>query len=389
MRDFVFENSTKIYFGKNSIEDYLITELENYGDTVLLGYGMGSIKKNGIYDIILSKLREAGKNIIDFPNIMSNPTLAKAKEGVELVKDYKVDLILAVGGGSVIDCCKAVSLMARYGGNAWEDYWLKEGVIDFEPISLGTVVTMPASGSEVNGGAVITNEGSKIKTDRDYPELNPKFSFLNPSYMISLSDYQIRVGGFDILSHIMETFFSRPNEDNTSDDISIALMKGTIRSLKKLSKNRNDYTASSNLMWNASLAENRLIKMGKEKDFMAHNIAHQISAYTNSNHGNTLAVIQPNYYKRVYKHGISKFKKFALDVWEVNEEGKTDDEIAREGIDCLVNFIKSLSLKENLRSLGVKDRSLLIKIAKSCSISKGSYKILTYEDILSILKESY
>ena len=237
----------------------------------MLAYGGGSIKKNGIYQEITEILQTAGKTVVEFSGIMSNPTYEKVLEGAELAKNSQVELILGVGGGSVMDCCKAISLAAKYDGDIWQDYWIKPGKIETDPIPLGVVVTVAGTGSECNGGAVITNEKLKVKTGRDYPVLNPKFALLDPVYTYTVPERQMVSGGFDTLSHIMEIYFSEPNEDNVSDDIAEALMKNTIRNLKAAKKNPKDYTARSNLMWDATMAENRVIKMGKKTDFECHN----------------------------------------------------------------------------------------------------------------------
>ena len=242
MNNFIFQNATKVYFGKGCVKEYLACLTKN-ANTILLAYGGGSIKKTGVYDEITGILKEAGKNIVEFSGIMSNPTYAKVQEGAKLARESGADMILAVGGGSVMDCCKAVSLAARYDGDIWDDFWARPGVIDFEPLPLGVVVTVAGTGSECNGGAVITNEEKKVKTGRDYPALNPRFALMDPTYTFSVPKKQMASGSFDILSHIMETYFSEPNEDNVSDDIMEALMKSVIRNLRAAMKNPEDYTA--------------------------------------------------------------------------------------------------------------------------------------------------
>ena len=260
MNNFVFENSTKVYLGEGCVKEYLSNILSSYGDTVMLCYGGGSIKKNGIYDEIISVLKKEYKTVVEFSGIPSNPTYSKVLEGVKLAKESKADLILAVGGGSVMDCCKSISLGSKYDGDIWADFWARPGVIDFEPLPLGIIVTVSGTGSECNGGAVITNEELKIKTGKDYPQLNAKFVMLDSTYTYSVPEFQMVSGAFDTLSHIMEIYFSEPNESNVSDDISEALMKNVITNLRAAIKNPEDYTARSNLMWDATMAENRIIK---------------------------------------------------------------------------------------------------------------------------------
>lgn len=387
MNNFIFENATKAIFGEGCVKEYLNCLLNGYGENIMLAYGGGSIKKNGVYDEVVSILRNAGKNIIEFSGIMCNPTYAKVLEGAELARKNNIALILAVGGGSVMDCCKAVSLAAKYDGDIWADFWAQAGVVDFEPVPLGIIVTAAGTGSEMNGGAVITNEDLKIKTGRDYPELNAKFVLLDPTYTYSVPKRQMVSGAFDTLSHIMEIYFSAPDESNVSDDISEALMKNTIANLRAAIINPEDYTARSNLMWDAAMAENRIIKLGKKMDFECHNIEHQMGAFTNCNHGEGLAVIHPVYYRRIYKYGLPKFKQFATEVWGVDPADKTDEEIALAGIDALESFIKEIGMPATLREIGFDENTDLKVIADSCGISQGSYKKISHEEILEILKE--
>ncbi|MBS5725013.1 MAG: iron-containing alcohol dehydrogenase [Clostridiales bacterium] len=388
MNNFIFQNATKVYFGQGCVKEYLACLTKN-ADTVLLAYGGGSIKQSGIYDEVVGILQNAGKTIVEFDHIMSNPTYAKVQEGAKLARESGADMILAVGGGSVMDCCKAVSLAARYEGDIWEDFWARPGVIEVEPLPLGVIVTVAGTGSECNGGAVITNEEKKIKTGRDYPKLNPRFALMDPTYTYSVPKGQMVSGSFDILSHIMETYFSEPNEDNVSDDIMEALMKSVIRNLRAAIQNPKDYTARSNLMWDSTMAENRVIKMGKKCDFECHNMEHQLGAYTDCNHGQGLAVLHPVYYRHIYKEGLPKFVRFAENVWGIARDGKSDEALALSGIQALADFIKEIGLPTTLKELGVTDKKQLKEIAFSCGISQGSYKKITHEEILEIFQECY
>ena len=387
MNNFIFQNATKVYFGKGCVKEYLGCKSKPYS-TVMLAYGGGSIKRNSVYEEVTGILRDAGKTIVEFSGIMSNPTYAKVQEGAKLARENHVDMILAVGGGSAMDCCKAVSLAARYDGDIWEDFWMRPGVIDFEPLPLGVIVTVAGTGSECNGGAVITNEEKKIKTGRDYPQLNPQFALMDPTYTYSVPKGQMVSGSFDILSHIMETYFSEPNEDNVSDDIMEALMRSVIRNLRAAIQNLEDYTARSNLMWDSTMAENRVIKMGKKCDFQCHNMEHQLGAYTDCNHGCGLAVLHPAYYRHIYQAGLPKFARFAENVWGIARDGKTDEALALAGIDALAEFIRKIGLPTTLKELGVR-RDQLKEIADSCGISAGSYQKMTHEEILKIFQECY
>lgn len=339
MHNFIFENATKVFFGKGCVKEYLSCLTKTYGDAVMLCYGGGSIKKNGIYDEVTGVLKSAGKTIVEFSGIMANPTYAKVLEGAKLAKENGVNLLLGIGGGSVMDCCKAISIAARYDGDIWTDFFARPGIFDFEPLPLGVIVTAAGTGSECNGGAVITNEDLKIKTGRDYPQCNPKFALLDPTYTYSVPKKQMVAGSFDILSHVMEIYFSEPNEDNISDEISEALMRSVIRNLRTAILNPQDYTARSNLMWSATMAENRIIKLGKRTDFECHQMEHQLGAYTNCNHGEGLAVLHTVYYRHIYKYGLPKFQRFATEVWGISADGKTEEEISLAGVEALADFI--------------------------------------------------
>ena len=335
---------------------------------------------------------EEGNLIVEFPGIMSNPTLERMKEGAAIASRTNAGLIIGIGGGSVMDCCKAISVQAGYDGDAWEDFWIQGRPMTHDIIPCGVVVTMPATGSEVNGCAVLTNEDTHIKTDRDYPEMNPRFALMDPSYTLTMPLRQLRAGTFDILSHIMETYFSYPVEDNPADDVSEGLMRGLIRDFRAAVADPADYQARSNIMWAASLAENRIIKTGKTKDFQAHNMEHQLSAYTDCNHGEGLAVLHPVYYRHICRDGLGKFVRFAERVWGLDPEDYDSDEaLAFAGIDELASFIKEMGLPATMRELGFgsEEYEMLPEIAESCFISQGAFRPLTKEEILEIYKECW
>ena len=379
MNNFIFQNATKVYFGQGCVKEYLSCLTKPYS-TVMLAYGGGSIKRSGIYDEVMGILSAAGKQVVEFPGIMANPTYRKVQEGARLAREKGVEMILGVGGGSVMDCCKAVSLAARYDGDVWEDFWARPGVIDFEPLPLGVIVTVAGTGSECNGGAVITNEEKKVKTGRDYPRLNPAFALMDPVYTYTVPAGQMVSGSFDILSHIMETYFSEPNEDNVSDDIMEALMRSVIRNLRAAIRDPRDYTARSNLMWDSTMAENRVIKMGKKCDFECHNMEHQLGAYTDCNHGQGLAVIQPVYYRHILADAEEKFARFAREVF-----GK---ETAAEGVEALTAFVEECGLPTRLGQLKSRVEitpELLRQVADSCNIIKSNPRTLTHDEIYEIL----
>lgn len=389
MDNFIFENATKTYFGKGCVKEYLASELAHYGDTVMLAYGGGSIKQNGIYDEVVAILAKAGKTVVEFPGIMANPTYAKVQAGAALAKEKGVDMILGVGGGSVMDACKAIAMAAVYDGDIWEDFWAHPGVIDFLPLPLGVIVTVAGTGSEMNGGAVITNEAKKVKIGRDYPAANARFALMDPTYTYSVSKFQLASGGFDSLSHIMETYFSANDAENVSDDIAEALMRGVIRDLRASLANPQDYQARSNLMWESTMAENRLIKLGKQGDFQCHQMEHQLGAYTDCNHGAGLAVLHPVYYRHIYRNNGPKFKRFAIRVWEIDPLGKTDEELAAAGVEALAEFVKEIGLPTTLRELGIDETLALKAVADSCNLAPGSYKKMTHAEIAQIFVEAF
>lgn len=384
--DFTYYNPTRIHFGKDSLNK-LKGELSNYGDTVLLLYGKNSIKKIGLYDEVKSILNESGKKVVELAGVMPNPTYAKVLEGGQLVRENKVDLILAVGGGSVIDCAKAISVSAYCEGDAFTRYWLNFEPINNKIVPVASILTMVGTGSEMNGGSVITNEKLKIKTGRVYgTEVYPKFSILNPEYTFTLPQYQMVSGVFDIMSHLMEQYFSG-DDNNTTDYVIEDLLRSVIDNARVAVKNPEDYEARSNIMWSATLALNTISGLSKEQDWEVHMIEHQLGAYTDCAHGIGLAAISIPYYRYIYSYGLDKFVRFAKQVWNVSEEGKSKEEIALEGIACLEVFAKELGIVTSLRELGA-TREMLPLIANS-TILGGGYKKLNKEEILKILENCY
>lgn len=388
MNNFIYENSTKVYFGQGCVKEFL-SSLTRDSRNILLACGERSAKQYGIYDEVLNILMADGKNVVDFSGIMPNPTYEKVLEGIQLAKNHNIDLILGIGGGSVMDCAKAVSLGVRCNGDPWENFWERKGIVDFSPIPVGVIPTTAGTGSECNGAAVITNEKSKVKIGYDYAKCNPVFALMDPVYTYSVPEKQMVSGAFDSLSHIMETYFSEPDEQNVSDEIGEALMRSVIRNTLQAVKNPKDYTARSNLMWTSTLSENRLIKLGKKGDFGCHLIEHQLGAYTDCNHGQGMAVLQPVYYRHIYKDGLKKFARFAANVWHVPEKGRSEEEMAESGIEKLTEFIHEIGLPATLRELGVRDKSVLKKVAGSSHYSMGGYKKLSSEEILDILTECF
>lgn len=384
--NFVYSNPTKIYFGEDSLKG-LYEELPKYGKNVLLVYGGGSIKKNGIYDKVMSILEECGKAVTEDSGVMPNPTVQKLYEGCKLARDSKADLILAVGGGSVCDYSKAVSVSAYCDTDPWEKYYLKMEDVDNRIIPVGCVLTMVGTGSEMNGGSVITNPEQKLKIGHVFGDnVMPKFSILNPVYTYTLPKKQMIAGLFDIMSHILEQYFSG-TDDNTSDYVMEGLLKSLIHSSEVAVNNPTDYEARSNIMWIATWALNTFVAKGKTTDWEVHMIGQAIGAHTDATHGMTLSAVSIPYYRHIMPYGLEKFKRYAINVWNVSPDGKSDEEIASEGLTKMEEYMRRLGLVMNASELGVTP-DMLEGIADSTLIMTGGYKILSREDVIAIVKES-
>ena len=385
--NFIYYNPTKLYFG-TEVEKNLLDALKGFGKKVLLVYGGGSIKSNGIYGTVTKVLKEADKEVIELSGVMPNPSLAKLLEGIKVAKENDVDLILAVGGGSSVDYAKGVAASAWYEGNAWENFWVKqnEPAPDQKVIPVGSVLTLAGTGSEMNGGSVITDEPNKLKLGKVFGDrLIPKFAILNPEYTFSLPQNQMVAGIFDIMSHIMEQYFSG-DDDSTSDYLSEGLMRSLIASSRVAVKDPKNYEARSNIMWIATWALNTLIGKGKTQDWMVHMIAHTIGAFTHATHGMALAAISPAYYRLILKFGEHRFARFAKVVWEIPSEGKTESELAEAGIEALENWIKEIGAASDVTVLGVTND--MIEDMAAATILGGGYKQITKDDIVEILKNS-
>ena len=384
--DFTYYNPTKIYFSKKSLEN-LEAELKNYGKNVLLVYGKNSIKKIGLYDEVIKTLKRCGKNVVELAGINANPRYSQVLEGARLVRENDVDLILAVGGGSVIDCSKAISVSAYAKGDPWKRYWIDFEPVDNKLVPVGAILTMTGTASEMNGGSVITNEDEKIKTGRVFDaSVYPKFSILNPEYTYSVPERQMVSGIFDIFSHLMEQYFSG-DDDNTTDYVIEGVIKSLIKSARAAKKDPRNYEARSNIMWCATLGLNTVTGVSKTQDWEVHMIEHQLGAYTDCPHGLGLAVISVPYYRYIYKYGLDKFVRYAENVWGVDATGKTKEEVALQGIDKLAEFIKEMGIPTTLRELGATEEMLPL-IAKT-TVKGGGYKQMDESDILTVLKECY
>ena len=379
MNEFTFTYPTKVYFGEGAAKKALAAEAPAVGTTVMLAYGGGSIKANGIYDEVKGILEEAGKEVVDFSGIMPNPTYAKVQEGAALAREKKVDFILAVGGGSVIDCCKVISAQAKADQDIWEMEY-GSGRFPADGIPMGAVVTASGTGAEMNSGAVITCEDKNWKGP--IVGSSARFAVLDPGYMASVPRMQVISGAFDTLSHAMETYLGHSDEDNVSDDVALAIMKNTVVNMRRLLADVNDMQARGNLMWDSAMAENGILKVGRVTDFQAHQLEHQLGAYTDCNHGQGLAVIHPAYYRHIVKDAEEKFARFGKEVFGVEDAGKA--------VEALADFIKECGLPTKMGELKSKTEitpELLRNVADTCNVIKCNPRELDREEIYEILME--
>ena len=384
--NFSYKNATKLYFGDDSLQ-FLNEELPKYGENVQLIYGGGSIKKNGLYDEIVKILKDNGKTIVEDGGVMPNPTVEKLREGIRIARENNVDLLLAVGGGSCCDYAKAVSVSVHCDEDPWDKYYIRFEEPTCEIVPVGCVLTMAGTGSEMNAGSVITNHEQKLKVGHVFgEEVMPKFSILNPKYTFSLPKRQMVAGIYDIFNHICEQYFSG-EDDNTSDYLSEALMKSVVHSSLIAIENPEDYEARSNIMWTATWALNTLIAKGKTTDWMVHMLGQAAGAYTDATHGMTLSAVSLPYYRYILPYGLKKFVRFAEEVWKVSPSGKTDEQIAEEGLQEMEKWMRRIGVAMSLSELGATE-DMIDGIAEATFILEGGYKVLTKDEVKQILKES-
>ncbi len=385
--NFSYENPTRLHFGEQSL-DCLKQELSNYGETVMLSYGGGSIKRTGLYDKVVSILSQAGKTIIEDAGVTPNPTVEKLYEGCRIAKENNVDLILAVGGGSVCDYAKGVAASTWIDEDPWKKYYLdyKDPDTDAKILPIGCILTMVGTGSEMNGGSVITNHSQKLKIGKVFDSrLMPKFTILDPTLTFTVPKYQMVAGFFDIMSHLMEQYFSN-DDDNTSDYLNEGLMRSLIHSSRIAVNNPKNYEARSNIMWTATWALNTLVGKGKTQDWMVHMIGQAIGAVTDATHGMTLAAVSIPYYKYIIDDGLPKFVRFAKNVWNINGDNKSEKEIALEGVAALENWMREIGVAMKASEVGLTEDNIE-KVADATFLG-GGYKKLTRDDVITILKQS-
>lgn len=383
MKDFVFQYPIKVYLGEDAVQKYLANAVKPYGKKVMVTYGGGSVKKVGIFDEVVKALKSAGKEVVEFGGIKSNPKYAKLLEGAELAKKENVDFLLAVGGGSVIDGTKVISAMSKYDGDYWNDFnFYNKPQGPFEWIPFGAVVTCPGTGAEMNQGAVITNEALGIKDGLKGALAD--FAMLDPKFAVSLPTIQARSGAFDTLSHMMETYFCPPAEINVSDYMNEGAMRAQIDFMRAMVKDYDNLSIRSDLMWSSAMAENGILKIGKASDFEAHQIEHAIGGLTDCNHGQGLAVIQPQLYRVICtRRDLDRFARWAVEVWGIDPAGKGKEDLARAGVEALADFVKEMELPTKLSDLNITDDAILKKTSEICAMN---YPDLTRDEVYEILQ---
>ncbi|MBE7005916.1 MAG: iron-containing alcohol dehydrogenase [Ruminococcaceae bacterium] len=384
MNPFTYSYPVKVYFGEKAAANNLALELAKVGPNVLLAYGGGSIKKNGVYDELIGILKDAGKTVTEFTGIMSNPTYAKVQEGAVLAKEKNIDFILAVGGGSVIDCCKIISAQAKLDKDIWElEYTDHKQPTEFIP--MGAVVTAFGTGAEMNNGAVITNEEKMLKSALWGAFYS--FAILDPAYTMTMPMKQVISGAFDSLSHSMETYMGSPREVNLSDEINEATQRNIIRNIRATLKDPQDIQARSELIWAAAMAENGILKIGKATDFQCHMLEHQLGAYTDCNHGQGLAVLHPVLYRHMMPEANRQFARMAVEVWRIDPAGKTEAELAAAFVDALADFIREIGLPTTFAEMDIPADTDYKAIADSTVLTGGCAKKFTKEELLEVLLE--
>ena len=384
--DFTYSNPTRLHFGEGAMS-HLVGELKQYGPVVMLSYGGGSIKRTGVYDAVMAALHDAGKTVVDDGGVMPNPTVERMLEGARKAREQRVDLILAVGGGSTIDYAKGVSVSAWCDDDPWARYWVNREQPQGRIVPVGVVLTMVGTGSEMNGGSVITNRQTGFKMGRVFgSEVFPHFAILNPRFTMTVPQYQMVAGFFDIMSHLMEQYFAG-KADCTTDYIIEGLMRSLVHSTRIAAKNPQDYEARANIMWTATWALNTLLKCGKGGDWEVHQIGHAIGLVTDATHGMALASVSLPYYRHVMHDGLHQFVRFAQNVWGVRPEGKRDEQVAAEGLDCLRAWMEEIGVVMHSRELGVGEQNIE-SVADATFLLPVGYRTLTRAEVVDILRQS-
>lgn len=383
MKAFQYHAPVKVLFGEGGVDKHLAAELENYGKVVMLAYGGGSVKRSGLYGQITGILEQSGKTVVDFGGITSNPTYDMVLRGAETIRRENVEFILAVGGGSVMDCVKIISAAAKAPKDYWEMFFV-DRQLPAEFVPWGTVVTLSGTGSEMNAGAGISNK--ELNTKRTLFGSCANFAICDPSYLKTVPRKQMASGIFDNLSHCMETYFG--NGSGVSDAMNEAVMHDIVQNARAWVEDPENMDILGNLMWDSSLPQTFLFSCGKEGGFQCHSIEAQLCAYTGSNHGMALAVIHPSYYRHIIKDAPEKFARFGEKVFGLESTGKTALELAEEAVQALAVFIKDIGLDSSFTELGLSvNEEILRKVSENCGVAEGVARKLPREEIFQLLQE--
>jgi len=387
MYNFTFQNTTKIYFGENQLSN-LGEEIKKYGNKVLLAYGGGSIKKIGLYDKVIKELKDTGLTVFELSGIEPNPRHTTVNKGADICKKEGIDVILAVGGGSTIDCTKAIAAAANYDGDSWDLVIHKAPVTKALPIF--TVLTLSATGSEMDSGAVISNMDTNEKLGLIHPLLQPKVSFLDPKNTYSVSSSQTASGAADILSHIFDVFyFTNFKKMDMIDRVTEEIIKTVIKYAPIAIKEPENYEARANLMWASTWALNGFIGTGTSQAASCHAMEHELSAFYDITHGLGLAILTPRWLGYILDDSTaSQIKKFGVNIFGV-EESLSDMDGAKQAIQSLSDFLfKTLGLQSTLTEIGIDDKNFAVMAEKACrgNVLQG-FKPLTAKDIEAIYRK--
>jgi len=386
MNKFSFYNPVKLIFGKGQLEQ-IKQELPTYGKKVLVVYGGGSIKKNGLYDEVMVTLKEANLEVFELSGVEPNPRISTARRGVELCKQEDIDMLLAVGGGSVIDCTKLIAAGAKYDGDAWD--FVSRKATPKDALPFGTVLTLAATGSEMNSGSVITNEETQEKYGWGTPLIFPKFSILDPTYTFSVPLDQTVYGIVDMMSHIFEQYFNNATNTPVQDEMCEGVLRAIMETAPKLLTDLNSFEHRETILFAGTMALNNFLQMGYQGDWATHNIEHAVSAVYDIPHAGGLAILFPHWMRHNVKVNPQRFARLAVNVFGVNPVGKTVEEIAFEGIDKLRVYWTSLGAPETLADYNIDDSNIEKMVEKAMVYGPfGNFTALEADDVRTILKAS-
>ncbi|WP_028590018.1 iron-containing alcohol dehydrogenase [Paenibacillus massiliensis] len=386
MRAFEFHNPTRLIFGQGKLE-VLTREIPKYGKRVLLVYGGGSIKRSGLYEEVIGFLKQAEVEITELAGVEPNPRLATVHKGVELCKQHDIDFILAVGGGSVLDCTKAIAVGAKYDGDMWD--FVERKAVPTAALPYGTVLTMAATGSEMNSGSVITNEATQEKLGWGSPLVYPAFSILDPTYTFSLPRDQTVYGMVDMMSHVLEHYFHLDTNTPVQLGWCETILRAVIEAAPKLVDDLDNYELRETVMFCGTMALNGFLNMGLAGDWATHNIEHAVSAVYDIPHGGGLAILFPNWMKHNIDVKPERFARMAVQVFNVNAEGKSERQVAEEGIEALRSFWSSIGAPSRLADYDITDKDIELMADKAMRFGPfGNFKKLQREDVVSIYQAS-